>query len=224
MNMGPGLVMYGTSVYTGENSEVNLNKVSSKKWKVKATQNAIAGKYTYDYFAAWLTPKTVPLAGSVINTSCLTTATFYLTSGNLSIDTALVINTDKAVVILVNGDLNINAPIRRNNKKMFLGFIVKGNINVASTLVNGTNPVMDGFYFADGAINIPGAGANADPQFIGNGIFAARGGFNMSRSLGSGATQNPTKPAEWFIFDPSLIINAPTEIMRANYTWKEVVP
>ncbi len=220
---GPGVVMYNGALITNADRTLTDTKISSRKWRVQTSQNAILNKYTYQYFKDWLLPK-VPAGNRKTAVSIMafgdlaanSGVNYFYADGDLLINQNLDLNSENDVVILVEGDLNINNRIRRINKKMFLGFYVKGKITVPATVNE-----IDGFYFSEGVMEVLGSGGT-DGQLVGNGIFTARSGFNFTRSLG--ATNNQTTPAEKFVFDPSLIINAPTDLTRATYGWKEVKP
>ena len=139
------------------------------------------------------------------------------------IDSNQTLNGVKKIIFLVEGKLDVignNAKIVRADKKSFLGFIVNKNITFGTSLSSADDmtPVVNGFFLTDNQILIPATST----QFVGKGIFVAFGGFNFARDLGSAT--NATNPAERFFFDPSLIINAPADLMGSSYYWKEVAP
>jgi|SRR3989344_1092328 len=227
-----GVVGYRSSLNTGQGNP-NVNN-----WRVSTGTPSWLNpnKYSYNYWQSTMGPKvpsgnnmpggTTLGAGQNLNgMNAASSINFYHVSGDLNIgtDQTLAAGNTNDLIILVDRDLNINARIMRQDKGTFLGFIVGRNINVASNVTG--DPGIDGFFLADGRFSVPKVSVGYDTQLLANGMFIAFSGFDLQRNLGNGLSLgNPVMPAEKFTFDPSLVINAPADFLKASYSWKEIVP
>jgi len=146
----------------------------------------------------------------------------YLNNGNWT----NVIN-NKQVIVFVDGNLTIpqlGSPLTLGPQKSFLAFIVSGNIIIETGHTPPDNDEIDlhGIFIADGDINIQG---DIDKQFVGKGVFAAgvdrSGSVTFNRNLG---IDNNLFPPVLFIWDPELVLNAPTILMQNYTSWHEVAP
>src|SRR3989344_4788998 len=203
-----GVVGYRSSLNTGQGNP-NVNN-----WRVSTGTPSWLNpnKYSYNYWQSTMGPK-VPSGNNM--------------PGGTTLGAGQNLNGMNAASSInfyhVSGDLNINARIMRQDKGTFLGFIVGRNINVASNVTG--DPGIDGFFLADGRFSVPKVSVGYDTQLLANGMFIAFSGFDLQRNLGNGLSLgNPVMPAEKFTFDPSLVINAPADFLKASYSWKEIVP
>ncbi len=128
----------------------------------------------------------------------------------------LTVSSDKKIVYLVGGDLDITDNIEVEEGG-FLTFIVSGNITIEDSV-----DIIEGIYIVDGSISTGTKGTDeADPQLLLNGTFVAYGGFSLDRDFKEG---NETEPAHVFSYRPDLLINAPEGLFTNIYTWKQVSP
>ena len=215
-------------------TDFGLGSVSSPGWLLEDyyyDKYSPTNRYDYDYFLSRApTLNTTTLSNENPTQSELQALgtgsdSFYLVTspaGDLRtpVDTTWNIGgnqSDKKVVIFVPGNLYINGRIKvgattRNN---FSAIFVKGNIIMDG---NYTTEV-EGIYVADGQID---TGLNTDltAVFLGRGSFIAHGGFNLRRQ-----SPNPsTTPAEKFVYDPHLLLQAPPDMTPASFVWQEVAP
>lgn len=183
---------------------------------------------------------------------------FEFYDGNLAIDHPghagqINVGGSKKRIYLVNGNLDINIPVRINSA--FLAFIVKGNINISPNLQGSVgHPDLRGVYIADGSIytgskNRPVGGtppSETQPNCSQNsnyedktlyavGTFVSWSNIIMERDLSpkckdvSGEFEqqndnNITTPAEVFYHDPSSYLHAPFEMGKPEVKWREIAP
>ena len=155
------------------------------------------------------------------------------------------LNNNEKIVVFVKGNLNLidsdpsdadNIAISvPTNKKAFIAFIVKGDVNIDAKL-GYSDPTKDpltndanvqGVFIADGSINVLGYSDapynnddEADLKFIGEGTFVGWTGINLTRDFDDndvGIEDNLTNPAEVFMYRPEFVINAPNEFKYANF-------
>ncbi|MDP3955595.1 MAG: carboxypeptidase-like regulatory domain-containing protein [bacterium] len=233
----PGVVSYG-----GSSASFGLTPVSTRGWRPNSSLTF--AKYNYDYFYKRLGAPTVDdfSCGSGCPTPPLGVTTAYYSADSVTIDrnNSWTIPANTKVMVLVNGDLNIS--LNPNNRRItvpvgsFLGFFVKGNINIDSAIGNkqtgyDVQPFLEGVYIVDGVIDTYASdlqGLGSGRRLIGAGIFYAKGGVLLKRELKSNpdplAMQNSNTPAELFIFRPDLVMNSPRELWTGNLNWIEVAP
>ena len=229
-----GVVGYRDSLVSGQGSP------NVRNWRARTgppSWFSPTNKYDYNYWITTLGPKVS--GGNTLGNGTSINATrtlngmnsanavnYYRVNGSLNIDTdqTLAAGSTNDLIILVDGGLDINAKITRLNKGSFLGFFVGGDINVSPS-IGGNDPVIDGFFLSNGIFHVNKVGTGDDIRFLANGIFIAFAGFEFTRNLGNDLTNgNPAVPAEKFIFDPSLVVNAPADLGKSSYTWKEIAP
>lgn len=136
------------------------------------------------------------------------------------------------VVIFVKGDLvlkdfNNTATAIQIINDGFLSFIVSDNIIIEDTV--GNDPANYGTTNIQGifvAGNDTGGGTiDVQPgtlQLGAKGTYVGWGGVTLGRDLLG--TDNNQNPAELFVYDPLLIMNAPDEFRRSRLVWQEVAP
>ncbi len=112
----------------------------------------------------------------------------------------------------------------------FLAFIVKGDIIVKSSVGNDDlddiTPNLEGIYLGDGEFRVEtqGAVAGGDDRFVGAGTFVGWAGVDLQRDFDDGGfrkAENNTRPVEYFIYRPDLLLNAPDRLSRPRYIWQE---
>jgi hypothetical protein len=187
-----------------------------------------------DYEFFWLQaggPNTTNLSSTISQGDLVSGDTVFYINGDLALSDGNWNNTvnNRQVVVFVNGNLTIpkfEIPSHNLNigNKGFLAFIVSGNINISAGHEDPSNDDVEihGIFIADGDINITG---EKNLRFVGKGIFAAgvdgNGSVTFNRDLG---IDNNLFPPVLFIWDPELILNAPTILMQNSTSWHEVAP
>lgn len=218
---GPGILEYGATFNKGEMP----GEISSTKWRAKTVNNIYSNYKVAGYWDVIINAKSPQNIGNGVDINSKMTGgitNYFKSASNLTLNKEQKFDKLGAAVVLVNGDLTIDAPIKRTGKKTFPAFFVTGKIIFGTSLAGtAAAPDIDGVFYADGKIEVPAT----NKQFNANGIFIALDGFSLLRSLGNDETTgNPKNPPEKFSFDPSLVINAPVDLMKSNYSWKEVAP
>jgi len=147
--------------------------------------------------------------------------TAYYHEGDLTITSPWVVNSGESYVILVSGDLKVNANITVANGG-FLAFVTSKDIifdsSLGSTAFNSSTPVVEGVFIADGKIRLP----ESQLKFVGAGTFVGWAGFDLLRNFES--TDNWYNPTELFVYRPDFLRNAPEEMKTPRYEWNEVNP
>ena len=232
LNGYPGLVSNGLS------STVSLDPagtISSTGWLANTGLGPI---YNYDSF--WRKLGQPSIDNFSCDPDCPTppsgvTTVYYSTDDITIVGQGWTIPANTKVVVLVNGDLEIDKTITAPVGS-FLAFIVKGNINISGKVgdksASVVTPHLQGIYFTDGSIDTyfdKGVGLGSGKRLVAAGIFYAKQGFNLKRDLKNdtippATINNNTTPAELFISRPDLMINAPKELFTSSLNWQEVSP
>jgi hypothetical protein len=196
-------------------------------WRAQGNLSTIANRYTYQYFVSLLdineTNEEVNFqsdGGDLINPAQLAGGKDVVaySGDNMAINNAWDIGNRK-IIAFVDGDLRINEPVTVGSSG-FLALIVNGNLTIdVGTNPESTSPLLQGVYIVDGAIIIPER--EAEPKFVGEGIFFARGGFSLEKDLNDA---NVSYPAELFIFNPRYLFAAPRVLRYAPQFWQELAP
>jgi hypothetical protein len=164
-------------------------------------------KEGYDHFSRLLSSEiqtlTLPVDASI-------PSGVYFTGSALPIG-GFILDGNKKVVLLVNNSVTITGNITVVDGSFF-AVIAKNDITIQPGVLN-----VQGIYIADGDIDV-GTGSLA---FEGQGMFIGWNSVIMQRDLGA---LNATTPAEFFIYRPDLLINAPDEFRQSTYEWREVAP
>jgi hypothetical protein len=150
----------------------------------------------------------------------------YYAVGDVTTSGNWVVPDGETLTMLIDGDLTISGTITTTGTG-FVAFIVNGNITVdpsVGTTFSSTTPVLEGVYitsptgtFSTGLSSVPG-----EERFVGQGIFVA-GAFALQRDLESFGG-NANYAAEYFIYDPSLLVSMPDSMKDAAVSWTEVAP
>ena len=119
---------------------------------------------------------------------------------------------NQAYIILVNGDVLIEAPRLTVAPRGFLMIIASGNI-----IISGEALMAQGIYVADESLNF-----EADPSlrpFNGEGVFVGWSGVSFGRSL-----TNNANPAELMTYRPDFLLYAPDDLRYPVFNWKQELP
>ncbi|MCL5411891.1 MAG: hypothetical protein M1150_04140 [Patescibacteria group bacterium] len=134
--------------------------------------------------------------------------------GNLTIKSNIVIPIGSSLTVISSGNITIDPEV--------------GNSSMDETDSSFNDPSLEGVYIADGGITVAAQGpGSTEKRFIGKGAFLALGseGLTLNRDLDRGSNRfNMDFPAEKFIYRPDLLVNAPSLLKKASYTWQETSP
>jgi len=162
----------------------------------------------------------------------------YKTNGSLAINAPVTFRTDCGLpscnyIILINGDLNINAKILVPVGSTAI-FSAKGNITVDRSLgelSSSTTPTIEGLYSADGNFIADGlkdcsVGPDLRLNIAGSVIANAgrpqtNGTFVNNRTLCRGNTSNPSVN---FIERPDFMLNYPSFVTQTTRSWQDEKP
>lgn len=136
------------------------------------------------------------------------TACYLYSSGAVTIDTAQTIT--KKIVLLVDGDVNINQNISINPGGLLV-LLSEGNITLDGTVTS-----LQGIYLADKIFN---TGTSTDTTLTVNGTVVGLGGVSFNRNVPSSTT-----PAEKFVFNPDYYSAIPTALYEQSRQWQEFSP
>jgi hypothetical protein len=151
----------------------------------------------------------------------------YYANTDITIDNVWSFPAGRKAIILIDGNLTIKKRITVPVGS-FLAFIVSTNINITGNVGDkdaAPTPDLEGVYFCDGLLN-----TNSDNdtgsgfRLVAQGIFAAKGGFVLSTPGRDVKNDNPTTPAELFVFRPDFIANMPQALLFSSYSWQEKAP
>lgn len=213
----PGVVSAGGFI------TVPFNQVSDKNWQVENQPYGLGQTYDYDYFYKKLGS---PTEDSFDDPSDITAEEVYYSEDDVTIQNAWSFPSSRKATILVKGKLAIENTIRVPSDS-FLAFIVKRNIEIKGTIgaVNtdptARTPELQGVFITDGQINTNSGSDQSGKNLSAEGVFVAWGGFALERDL---KDNNDTWPAEYFRYNPALLMNAPKELKKRMMTWTEVAP
>jgi hypothetical protein len=235
----PGIIFSQTG-----SIDLGSGQASEKNWLVTNSTPSTGGGRSptaYDTMLATLqgnkiTPQALSCSSSDAGcslTDTLESTAYQVTNGNLTLNSADI--RTKKVLILVDGDLTINGPVRVS-PGAYLMFVVKGDIIVSPTVGTTTvacagagTPQLQGVFSTDQNFIIQGNATCPTPdrqlQFAGSIIT------NASRTTG-GTLQNNRTLCTGDINYPSLTLAprldfplfAPTYLLKPSLTWQEVAP
>ncbi|MBI1869384.1 hypothetical protein HYS11_00235 [Candidatus Gottesmanbacteria bacterium] len=202
-------------------------QVSSQGWKVTAQPRAV-GAYDFDLYNRRLKPATCPSASSIPSSDIVRAGVHcYTPSGssiNITAGANVVVPGTVSSIVLVNGNLKIDKPIRVISGG-FVAFIASGDITIDPSI--GTNPPdnlpdVDGIYIATKKFSVETSGdPMSERQFVGRGTFIGYQGVSLRRDLGR---FNSTYPAELFIYETDFNRNADPLLLRSQILWQQVAP
>lgn len=242
-------------IYYSSNSNANLGSgtASVKNWVINNeysynsdTENRNGGM-SYDFYKSKARQDGItitPLAVGTFDQAPITGSGIYEAPGDLTINLYTHVN-GRRVVILVNGNVTINAPISISQNQGVLIIAAKGNITVSKTVgvayntdyVLGTSAThsLDGYYSAQGSIILDGDtcpdGSTVDLRLnIGGALIA--NSLKPFSTTGTGTIQNKRSVCANSTIYPSLFVASRpdfitqlTDFYKTSYTkWQEVNP
>lgn len=141
-------------------------------------------------------------------------------SSDFTIPADIDLTTNK-VILLVNGDLNINGKINLTDGIGYFMAVVNGDINVKGSVGGASDgsPELEGLYFADQTFHSAVIDAAPHQQLHVKGSVVADA-FDLTRSL----ADNSSTPAELFEFSPALLMQVPVSFGSRQIIWREVAP
>ncbi len=156
----------------------------------------------------------------------------YFHNGDLTIGTNWNVADTQKIVVVVNGNVNVNARTIVADGG-FLMIVASGDIIFDEELGH-DNPALDtavveGVFVANRQIETPSRGeaAGGDKKFVGEGTFVGWQGFVLARDYDDGVTRrrlNNSNPTEYFRYRPDFLKNAPEAVKRPQYSWRELNP
>lgn len=242
-------------IYYSSNSTANLGSgtASVKNWIINNeysynsnTENRNGGM-SYDFYKSKARQDGItitPLAVGIFDQAPITGSGIYEAPGDLTINLYTHVN-GRRVVILVDGNVTINAPITISQNQGVLIVAAKGNMTVAKTVgvtyntdyALGTLSThsLDGYYSAQGSIVLDGDtcpdGTTADLRLNVGGVLIANS-LKPFATTGTGTIQNKrsvcanstTYPSLYVASRPDFITQL-TDFYKTSYTkWQEVNP
>ena len=233
VNTGQTLIV-GESAVVAANGAIDLNNqnASTTNWQAQNAIGVISSKlnYRYDYDSVYSRvyahiKRTEISNGWDLYNSGIPTGSNYNyvhVTGDLNTREDLNIGTNK-LIILVEGNANLNHNINFDDNLGLFALYVKGNINIDPTVGTGTGTGVDpetltanleGIFLASGSINT-GTGTK---QLRIEGPIIGIGGVNFQRNLYS------IWPNEFIVFRPDILMNLPKPLLRQNNLWMEKEP
>lgn len=222
----PGIAVFSGSLSTG------LGTLSSLNWK--SNTNTLSNVYTYEYFENLASGKnfnnlpanTAIVTGTISSSSLDGDYAYIRINGDANfgdIGGSPQVNVNKKVIIFVNGNVRIydKANLNAGSGNNFLMIVSRNNINIDPTLSssNANDPILHGFYFANGSFNTGTNGVDDGMCVIKGSVVA--GSINLQRDMN---VENYNTPAETIIYDPEIAINFPSALSRKRLIWREVAP
>lgn len=215
----PGVVIFEGTLSFGSGT------LSSKNWNADTDYGG--STYTYSYFSQFVPDSGVKDlgAGDVnVDAAVLTSGTadangYYWvrksSNGNVTIQGNMNLGNNKVILLMDQGDLNVNTNISVNDGTGFFMVLSSGDITVASSVTS-----MEGVYFAQGDFHSGTGGAGSDSQLVVRGTVMIRGDAYLERDLGA---NNSTTPAELFEFAPHFFFNFPEAFSGKRVSWSQIV-
>lgn len=223
----PGIVSMQYDLSDSIGSVGGLN-ISSTNWN---SNNATTGKDWYPFFVNRLAQATkTPYPGTGGKPPAIAGQSYsvYTTASNaikeLTINTPWTIGTNEKLIMIVDGNLDIRAPITITGNG-FVAFVVKNDILVNSsvgTTWNSTTPVVEGVYIAGGTIKTGLSTDIATERFVGKGMFAANAILTQRNLITAG--RNRDTSADLFLYNPAFLVTMPDILQDVSYSWQEVAP
>lgn len=205
----------GTELGTNPNADV-----SETTLQVKSVYDGL--RYDYNFFKTRMDvfPSSTWTSQSIENYDDGGVGYMIFKSNtDVTIGEALNVNADKKAILLVDGDVSINANVFVASGSFF-AIIASGTITYSPGVTSA-----QGWYVAD-SIYVPcaitaGACNKTDVQFEGQGSFVGWSGINLYRDM---AAENNNNPSEKFIYRPDFLLNAPTPIRVYSKKYSPFIP
>ena len=225
----PGVVTYGGSYdFDPDINGLGESYVSSTGWLIN--QSDTQTDYYQEFYSRFGSPTPTATGNIPISSQLAGSADPYYYNGNVTINgAAWNIPNGASVIVFVSGNLTIQTPILITPGG-FIAFIVNGDISIDPSVgvpAGSSNPVLEGVYITSPAGIFftcdPSSGISPCPnRFVGHGMFIA-GGFSMNHDLASSGRNNDTS-AELFLYYPQLLLTMPDKMKDIPITWQEVAP
>lgn len=160
----------------------------------------------------------------------------YFQSGDVTLQSPWSVASGESYVIFIDGNLTLADGDGLSDQLIdvapggFLGFIVSGDITIASSLGNvtltNTTPNVEGVFIADGEFTIEskGTAAGGDDRIVLEGSYIGWSGVSLNRDFsdgGSRSSENNDKPVEIFIYRPDFVVNMPDILLVPIRIWQE---
>lgn len=160
----------------------------------------------------------------------------YFQSGDVTLQSPWSVASGESYVIFIDGNLTLADGDGSSDQLIdvapggFLGFIVSGDITIASSLGNvtltNTTPNVEGVFIADGEFTIEskGTAAGGDDRIVLEGSYIGWSGVNLNRDFsdgGSRSSENNDKPVEVFIYRPDFLVYMPDILLVPIRIWQE---
>ena len=242
-------------IFYSSNSNVNVGfgSASVKNWVINNeysynadTENRNGGM-SYDFYkskASQLGTTVTQIDPNTFNQAQITGSGVYEAPGDLTINLYNHVN-GRRVVLLVDGNVTLNAPISIPQNQGIFILAAKGNITVAKTvgvafntdyvLATANTHSLDGYYTAQGSVILDGDtcpdGTTADLRLNVGGALIANA-LKPFATTGTGTIQNKrsicanstTYPSLFIASRPDFITQL-TDFYKTSYTkWQEVNP
>ena len=147
----------------------------------------------------------------------------YYIDGDMTTSGNWTVGSGETITFLITGDLFLKGTVNITGTG-FVAFIVNGTITVDPSVggpSSASDPVIEGLYVTSPTgVFATSLGDTGHERFVGKGIFIA-GSFLLQRDLD---TENPTTPAELFLYNPQLPFTMPDKLKDYPITWQEVAP
>jgi len=238
----PGVVSYESGVpdfsldINTNGDEADSNTLSSTRWLANSSHTPIQ---FYEHFTTILGGMVAEdtwnkVAGTIAKAdldACPNQWCYFVpgagTSDTATITNPLTIGANEKRIIVINGNLAINAQVRVTNGG-FLAFIVKGDITVDPSVGGspvvysaGVTPQVEGIYITDGTFTIPHGSGATDPQLVVKGMVIAN---NMSIARKLSDADNVQYPATMFVYNPNYLFSMPILMQEVPFLWREIEP
>jgi hypothetical protein len=224
----PGVVRYGNlfdfSIASGNGSDI----ISPTNWNANTTDR-YATDYYHLFWSKFGGPTTPDFDANDLASPLVQPASRespYYAVGDVTTSGNWVVGDGEALLLLVEGNLTVAGRIQTVGTGFFAA-IVRGNITVdpsVGTTFSSTAPALEGVYVTSPTgIFATGLSTNVDTERLVVLGSVVAGGFTLQRNLES-VGQNSAYAAEYFIYDPTILLTMPEEMMEAAVTWSEVAP
>lgn len=205
--------------------------VSSTNWEVNAlfsTSLWTDSDYTAIKNRIWTNVTPDSINSSVDSLADLTSGAlqsdgaYYVTASSFNITVNIDLGTNK-VVMISDGDVNIDGKINLNDNSGFLMILAGGNITVNPSVgtsgdpsLSNRTPELEGLFVANTKFD---TGSNSTKTLRVEGVVAAGQGITFGR-----VPSVTTYPGEFFKFRPDLVSLIPMNVLGRSTKWQELAP
>lgn len=184
------------------------NFSSSNNWQIIG-YTAIPKTYDYNYYNNKFTNPTIISSGSIDSSFSPTDNGIYKSSSGLTVVSGAGFTNfnNKTVVILIDGDLQINSDFNPTGSSVV--FIVKGKITIAFSV-----STIRAVLLSDGPVSTGTGG----PPLTGTGMWISYGGFNLQRTVGA------VGPSEQINYNAYMLMKLSNILGSSTFNWQEVAP